>query len=154
MSRLFRIKFNFISFISLLPTCLPHNVCKLLCFEIPFSTLKIWNLFDQLFLSPFVSFLRQIFPLSKIMYNKWLTKQFFLMSCFLQLESCYLALMWRPIPKQCVLNHMEKIEKIKLESPKYLLHRPLGITHAPKHNIHQMWVKLSFLERYIKWNYW
>ena len=60
------------------------------------------------------------------------------MSFFLQFESCYLALMWRPIPKQRVLNHMEKIEKIKLESPKYLLHRSLSITPPPKHNIHQM----------------
>lgn len=76
---------------------------------------------------------------------------FVLMSLFLQLESCYLALMWRPIPKLSVLNHLEKIEKIK-ESPKYLLHRPLGI--SPQTQYSSNVVKLSFLERYIKWNYW
>ena len=37
----------------------------------------IWDLFDQLFLSPFVSLLRQIVPLSKIMYNKCLSKHLF-----------------------------------------------------------------------------
>lgn len=57
------------------------------------------------------------------------------MSLFLQLESCYLALMWRLIPKQCVLNHMEKIEKIK-ESPKYLLHRPLGVSPQTQYSSH------------------
>lgn len=55
-----------------------YSVGKLLCFQIPFSTLMIWDFLDQLLLFPSWG---RYFLLSQIMYNKMTGPYFFLMSC-------------------------------------------------------------------------